>query len=52
MTFKELKEALETLADAGFDLDVPANIALHESVTTCKNLFTNSRGDLFMDTRS
>jgi hypothetical protein len=52
MTFKELKAALEEFERLGVDLDVPANVALHDRVTKCKKLFTNTHGELFMDTRS
>ena len=52
MTFKELKEALEEFERLGVDLDVPANVALHDRVTKCKKMFTNAHGHLFMDTRS
>jgi hypothetical protein len=52
MTFKELKGAIEEFERLGGDLDVPASVALDDRVTKCKKLFTNSRGDLFMDTRS
>ena len=52
MTFKELKAALEEFESLGVDLDVPAIVALHDRVTKCKKLFTNTHGKLFMDTRA
>lgn len=51
MTFRELKDALDQLDKLGVDLDVHANIAMQSGVTKVKTLFTNSQGDLFIDTR-
>lgn len=51
MTFRELKEALKELESLGVDLDVVANIATYNGVTKVKKLFTNSRGELFIETR-
>ena len=52
MTFRELKEALEKMESLGVSLDVTAQIATHNGVTKCKQIFTNTHGQLFMDTRS
>ena len=51
MTFKELKEALEEFERLGVDLNTTANIAIHDGVTKCKKMFTNTHGHLFIDTR-
>ena len=51
MTFRELKDALLELESLGVDLGVVANVATHDGVTKVRKLFTNTRGELFIDTR-